>query len=184
MKLRYHINWEGLRNVIRNPDIHPIQKTLLVNLLLYAGIDGNCYPSQKTLADDLGKSERYVRNELKKLKELGLLSWERGGFGRANAYSFSKELYVLNDNENRLPSSVNIGTINPFSKGFISPTNNNQIKFNQSNYSQSPLEVKRQRDFIPCNLNGCSGGWKLNKEKNTYAQCDCLIQFIKKKNGQ
>lgn len=54
----------------------------------YAGKDGECYPKQKTLAEELGVSDpRQIRRYIKELKDFGLIVAVREG-RRNNVYKF------------------------------------------------------------------------------------------------
>ncbi len=65
------------------------QKRLYERLVRYAGQDGLCYPKQEKLARELGKSERQVRYDLKKLCALNFISVRlRSGKRRVNIYDF------------------------------------------------------------------------------------------------
>lgn len=68
-------------------------KLLYGRLRLYAGLppeprtdedQGPCYMSEKTLACELGVSDRYIRQVLGELRECGLISWKHTG--RSNHY--------------------------------------------------------------------------------------------------
>ncbi len=48
---------------------------------------GTCFPSQTTLAADLGATDRAVRNWLTELRELGAVRWTPGRPGVANRYT-------------------------------------------------------------------------------------------------
>lgn len=75
------------RNVLRNPGISRNAKTLYALLLDYAWDDGECFPSQETLATDLGISKRTLKRDLDELRELGLITWEQRGYKKSNLYS-------------------------------------------------------------------------------------------------
>ena len=64
------------------------QKRLYERLVRFAGRDGNCYPSQETLAELLGKSERQIRRDLKALEEGRLISHRYRDERRSNTYVF------------------------------------------------------------------------------------------------
>jgi len=66
------------------------QKRLHERLVRYAGRDGHCWPSQATLAAELGKAERQVRYDLGKLRAAGLIGWHsrKAKNGRGNVYQF------------------------------------------------------------------------------------------------
>lgn len=54
----------------------------------YAGKDGSCFPSMKTIGQDLGMTERWASKLVGELEKGGLLHKTRGGKGRANRYNF------------------------------------------------------------------------------------------------
>jgi Helix-turn-helix domain len=64
------------------------QKRLYERLVRFAGTDGRCFPSQSTLANALGKSERQIRKDLVKLEQFRLIRhlWRDGR--RNNTYEF------------------------------------------------------------------------------------------------
>jgi hypothetical protein len=59
-------------------------KCLYARMLLYAGTDGICNPSDRTLGREVGATDRHVRNFRTELRECGLLSWKRTQ--KANSY--------------------------------------------------------------------------------------------------
>lgn len=63
-------------------------QALYVRLVCYvASGRGACYPGQASLADDLGCSERSVRNAMDELRERGLLEVHRRGRNLTNIYT-------------------------------------------------------------------------------------------------
>lgn len=62
-------------------------KLVYVMLLKYAWEKDYCFPGQKTLASDIGKSERHVHSAIKELEARGLLSVKRRGQGKSNIYT-------------------------------------------------------------------------------------------------
>jgi len=99
MNMKYKIRFEKLRDVIRDPSITPLQKCVLLDLLLYAGTSGDAFPSEETLGANAGRSARQVRNCIKELKRRGLINWGRLRYGGPNSYYFNTELYFLNEEE-------------------------------------------------------------------------------------
>jgi biotin operon repressor len=61
-------------------------------MLRYCGNNEWCFPSQKTLAKDMGCSDRYVRELIKELESQGLIFKKRKGYNRANNYKVAKSL--------------------------------------------------------------------------------------------
>lgn len=119
-QLQYKISFSGLRKIVRNPKISKSARLLCVDLLLYAGLDGVCFPSEITLGKDMGLTDRHIRNLITELKNNGL-GWERGGFGRSNRYSFNEEIYFLNDEDNRKAASLDPGNQLPVDSGSTLP---------------------------------------------------------------
>lgn len=63
-------------------------KRLYARLVRFAGREGICFPSQETLAAELGVSVRTVRRDLATLARWRLIQHQRGGRGRSNRYVF------------------------------------------------------------------------------------------------
>jgi hypothetical protein len=59
--------------VVRNPNLTAGAKLCYGQLCLHAGEKGDCYPSQKLLAEELGLSDRHIRNLLEELVNEGFL---------------------------------------------------------------------------------------------------------------
>ncbi|MDP7305473.1 MAG: helix-turn-helix domain-containing protein [Pirellulaceae bacterium] len=58
--------------VIRDTSLPPLTRLVYVALAIYADHEtGECFPSQKTIADDIGIKERAVRNHLQALIDAG-----------------------------------------------------------------------------------------------------------------
>lgn len=149
------INLAKLRDVNRDPSLIPSAKCLLVDLLFYAGIDGNAFPSQETLAKNLGfKSSRSVRDLLGLLRKRGLVAgWKRRGYSKSNSYSFNPELYILNRGSDRKYSSSLLGTTIPLYQGNTLPPKE-VIKESQLNNTNKFVE----------NLESNTSGLKQTKE--------------------
>ncbi len=55
-------------------------------LLSYAWQDDSCFPGQERMAEDLGTSDRSVRNFLNELKGRGYIAWKQQGLTKTNIY--------------------------------------------------------------------------------------------------
>lgn len=71
------MSFQALLAVRTVKDISATARLVLFGLAQYAGADGLCHPSQQTLADDLGLSERAVRKALGELKDAGVIETAR-----------------------------------------------------------------------------------------------------------
>lgn len=125
---RRTISFRKLAEVLRSSNLKPVQKLLLIDLLLYAGVNNKAFPSQQTLADDLGRSPRYIRSCLKVLHKQDLINWTRRGFAKSNLYTFNEELYYHTDNTNRNSNSHQSGDTFPSNVGTQLPPNVIQLK--------------------------------------------------------
>lgn len=76
--------------LLENSQISLQARHLYCVLLRYAGQDEWCFPSQQTLASNLGYCTRHIRNLLNDLIEAGLLVKKRRGFNRSNNYKVTK----------------------------------------------------------------------------------------------
>ncbi|HWY79441.1 MAG TPA: helix-turn-helix domain-containing protein [Candidatus Sulfotelmatobacter sp.] len=104
-----------------------IDKCILFELYCFAGKNKTAFPSQETLAKNLGVSARYIRERLVVLKEKKLiLSWERRGYSKSNLYKLNEELYFLNEKTERNSSSPQIGNTKPVQSGAEVPPNNSK----------------------------------------------------------
>jgi hypothetical protein len=65
------------KDFIINPIMTPGEKMLYLLLCTYAREDDTAFPSQKLMADELGVSERQVRNLLHSLVEKRIITWDR-----------------------------------------------------------------------------------------------------------
>jgi hypothetical protein len=86
------IPWETLR--IPQNQLSFAAKCLYGRLRLYAGLpaipnaherQGDCYPQEGTLADELGVSRERISEVKRELAERGLIAWKRTG--RSNRYA-------------------------------------------------------------------------------------------------
>lgn len=63
--------------ILQNKELSANDKLVWASLCLHAGENGVCYPKQSTIADELGISERTVRNSINILVELEFLEIEK-----------------------------------------------------------------------------------------------------------
>ncbi len=172
----FRIIFERLRIVVRDPNITMQEKALLHDLLLYAGLDGEAFPSELQLAKDMGVTDRCIRNILTRLKKKKLIYVERR-FNASNKYFFNKEIYFLNDiptrSADRNSSSSLIGTNVPEVLGTTLPTKGSQVEISHLNKSQKdsmPI-------FTPCNKGLCRYGYVYKEEYKKEITCQCRIDF-------
>jgi hypothetical protein len=115
-------------------------------LTKYAGQDDYCFPSQKTLAKDLGVSSRYIRTLLNELLKNKLISKKRTGFNKSNTYTIAKD-YVRNS------SSGHIGPAYPLDQGTGVPPNNTYRNKKREKRSSKGFQTLRdsllERGILP-----------------------------------
>lgn len=142
------INFKFLSKFWRDPDFTPSEKHIVFNLILYAGTEGDPFPSETSLGRDMGITDRQVRNLLNKLHKRGLLRWVRRGFGRTNLYELIEEFYFrYEDNsvstEGKLVSS-NLGKSFPFDTGIHFPPNE-EVSNEEPQKEETVLSVEEER---------------------------------------
>jgi hypothetical protein len=72
--------------LLRRSDLSPGAKLTYMALLSYAWQQGQCFPGQDRLAQDLGAGKRSVIRYLQELTEARLLKVQRRGLGQTNLY--------------------------------------------------------------------------------------------------
>jgi len=72
--------------MLQNDQLSIGAKLTYAMMLKYAWYDDHCFPGQKTLAKDLGTSDRSVRSYLKELEKVGFISIKQRGLGKVNMY--------------------------------------------------------------------------------------------------
>jgi len=76
--------------VLRNPLLSSNSVRLYILLLSYAWDKDECYPGQKTLAEQMGCKHATITRTLAELKKHKLITWERQGLGKSNIYHIRK----------------------------------------------------------------------------------------------
>lgn len=160
------INFVRLSEVMRNPRLKPVHKALLVNLLLYAGTSGDAFPSQETLAQDFGCSDRYIRMCLDILTAAGLVNRKRRGYSKSNLYLINKELYYLNDTKKDNNSSSQQGNNLPDYSSTPLPPNVTQLNNSFNDLSEEEKErLERKKQEIREKYSFLKGGVKDEKSR-------------------
>lgn len=138
-------NFIKLAEVIRNNRLHPLQKALLVDILLYAGVSGDAFPSQDTLANDLGYTTRSIRYALDMLYAANLVRRKRRGFGKSNIYFINEELYFHNNKEVGSQISSHQGNTNPDQSSTPFPPNETHVNNSSNDLAEANYEITRKR---------------------------------------
>lgn len=108
--------------VMRQRDLKPSAKLLYERLVRYAGRNGHCYPSQAKLADDLGVTDRQIRNDLAVLYKAGLLAHRNRDKRRSNTYEFLwHPCFERNNRSAQTPSTPEFERNNPSGQENIPP---------------------------------------------------------------
>lgn len=145
-------------DMLRNSQLSVHARYLFCVMLRYCGKSDYCFPSQQTLANDLGYSDRHVRDLIKELERAGLVVKTRKGYNRANTYTVAKiiqsdrkSVSSLNDgnaSKTRKSDSVQLGTMIPIHQGSTLPPNSIYLKGKDNNsVSHKGLE-KLRKDLI------------------------------------
>lgn len=117
-----------------------IQERYLYCLLLkYCGKEDRCFPSQKTMANILGITERHIRTLINNLITAGIVDKRRYGWNRANTYTVSKDLKLIE----RKQGSYHLGSKFPIHQGNSIPPKSTYLK-GKGKSSLAGLEKMRQ----------------------------------------
>lgn len=68
--------------------LNPSAKLLYGRLCLYSNDKGEAWPSQATLADEMGVSVRAIAKQISQLEDAGLLESRQRPFGQTTVYTF------------------------------------------------------------------------------------------------
>lgn len=99
-KTEYIIPYKKFQNIyvpdwlLCREDISNGAKLLYGKLCQHSGKDGNCFPKLRTLAEELGCSQRTIGRYVKELKEYGLIEPIRVGKKCSNRYRFLKHEWM------------------------------------------------------------------------------------------
>ena len=88
-------NW-----LLSRPEISHGAKLTYARLAQHAGKEGRCFPKQDTLADELGTSERSVRDYLRELAKARLVKMVRRGLAKSNLYFFLDHPWIQDSTPN------------------------------------------------------------------------------------
>ena len=88
-------------------------KLCYARLCQYAGKDGETWPKQETLAEELGCSDREVRRYLDELLAVNLIAVERRGLGKPNLYHFLKHAWFAAPDRTGMSSQDRTGMSTP-----------------------------------------------------------------------
>lgn len=72
--------------ILRDTTLTPWARLAYAVLLSYAWQEGSCFPGQQRMAEDLGCSERYLRDALKDLRKHNYIDWKQQGLNKTNVY--------------------------------------------------------------------------------------------------
>ncbi len=173
-----NINFFKLRELIRSQDLTPLEKCVIVDLILYAGVDKEAFPSENTLGKDFNRSDRQIRNCLTKLKQSGWIkNWSKRGFSKSNLYSINEEIYFRNDNPIRKQVSSQSGNTLPVQSGNEFPPKVNQ----ESNQLNVVLQLFEKTSNTKLNESDTNRLRKL-VEKYTTPWVEDAIKEIGKRN--
>jgi hypothetical protein len=95
MKNRFKLNTFVFRKVMQDKTIPSGAKLVLYNLINRLGGKNFSFPSQNTIATDIGLTERQVRNHLVLLRKIGILSWSRSAFNPKTNKNLNSNRYDL-----------------------------------------------------------------------------------------
>lgn len=147
MNMKKRKNFAQVANaIIRNKDLSDGAFRVFCELLSHRYNNGRVFPSHNTMAKDIGVDVRTIRNHIKQLKILGLVSWKKRGFSKSNEYIINDEKYFTNEYINaedsfilnRKKISQNIG------KNFQTNNIKEENKKNNKSWKEISEEIRRK----------------------------------------
>ena len=92
---KYKINGYKLKEILTDRTITPSTKLVLLNLTSRLGGKNFCFPSQETIAKDLGLSVRYVRYHISILRKRNIICTKRSAFNPKTSKALNSNRYDL-----------------------------------------------------------------------------------------
>lgn len=115
---------------------------LLCVLLKHCGQDDYCFPSQITLAENLGCTDRQIRNLIRELEREDLINTTRKGFNKSNTYKVAKS-FVLHPSD-RKPVSYQLGSKFPLNQGSGFPPKSTYLKAKGKRNLKGMEQIRKQ----------------------------------------
>lgn len=134
------------KHVLQDSSLSPMAKLLYSLLCAYTGGSDHCYPSQKTMAEDLGATDRSIRKWMSELIDAGIVIQSKKNISISNVNSY--ELRIP-DNRNH-DSASEEGTRNGGSgtPGTVVPTKINKDKTNKTVDSDESTSKPDEVDIL------------------------------------
>jgi len=95
-KSKYVVNKYQLQQVLKSRLISSGSKLVLLHLKSFLYGKDYCFPSQQTIANNLGLSQRQVRNHITALKKVGFIKVKRSAYNPHTQKSVTSNKYDLN----------------------------------------------------------------------------------------
>ena len=110
-----------------------------------------CFPGQITLGKELGISSRHVRNLVKELENIGLLTKQRTGYNKSNTYRLAKTLNSSkkpSSSMDKKPNTPQISSVFPLHEGTLIPPNSTYLIEKDNNTALREGLEKLKKDMI------------------------------------
>ena len=72
--------------IIRNPELNPVEKAVLSDIISYDWFGNGAFPSYETLAVHMRKSRSTAKRAAYELRDKGYISWTKRGYAKTNLY--------------------------------------------------------------------------------------------------
>jgi DNA-binding MarR family transcriptional regulator len=95
MKNKFKLNIFVFQKIMQDKTIPSGAKLVLYNLKSRLGGKNYSFPSQETIAKDIGLTARQVRNHLALLRKRGILTWKRSAFNPKTKSRLNSNQYDL-----------------------------------------------------------------------------------------
>lgn len=129
-------------SLIRDKRLSDGEFRLFCELMSYRYGKDTVYPSHAKMASNLDVNVRTIGNNIKKLKELDLISWKKRGYSKSNEYSFNDENIFLNESSNN--ENKNISMMKEMSDHIGNNLQSNNNKKNNKESNNKGIESLRE----------------------------------------
>lgn len=183
--------------IIHNPLLRPSRlsinaRYLLCVLIRYCGSKDTCYPTQSTLASDLGISVRQLTFYLNELIREDLVSKKRTGFNKPNTYTVAKHFDVESEaisqdrktasKLDRQSTSAHLRSTLPLNTGSHLQHNNTYVIAKDNNGFNKASFEKFRKDLIAKKL--IHDKQNILRKNDSKTQKGNLAEVLQKKNKE
>lgn len=128
--------------ILESNQLSPLEIQTYCTLLKYCHDKEICFPSQKTLSKNIGRSKRHIRTTLQNLQDYGLIQIVPQFKGRTNGYLVSNQLSLSHTENSSTPV---LRSRIPLEFRTVIPPKNTNEKEKEERGSKKGIEILRKK---------------------------------------